>query len=103
MAAEQSVSPRFCYICRAGIQVDFGETVLGVGLDALALFSTAMELAMSWSRRYYTNALSPGDASREFNGNAFPRHRLSDLIGFTYGSMQPKRAAADRLVGAFEA
>jgi len=25
----------------------------------------------------------------------FRDHRLSDLIGFTYGSMQPKQAAAD--------
>ncbi len=32
----------------------------------------------------------------------FRDHRLSDLIGFTYGSMQPKRAAAD-LVGHLEA
>lgn len=32
----------------------------------------------------------------------FRDHRLSDLIGFTYGSMEPKRAAAD-LVGHLEA
>jgi len=32
----------------------------------------------------------------------FRDHRLSDLIGFTYGSMQPKQAAAD-LVGHLEA
>ena len=32
----------------------------------------------------------------------FRDHRLSDLIGFTYGSMEPKQAAAD-LVGHLEA
>jgi len=52
---------------------------------------------MSWQclgTRDTIPTLSPGDASWGFAGLCRD-HRLSDLIGFTYGSMQPKQAAAD--------
>jgi len=93
VASEQSVSPEIPYIAKQGFKwICSDEAVLGW---TLSHFSTAMELAMSWNQRYYTNLI----AWRRQLGIAivFRDHRLSDLIGFTYGSNNP-RAAAD-LVG----
>jgi len=65
----------------------------------LSHFSTAMGLAMSWSG-VSVPTVSPGNAS--WGSGCVSRPPIIRFNGFTYGSMQPKQAAAD-LVGHLEA
>ncbi|MBD1888326.1 glycoside hydrolase [Coleofasciculus sp. FACHB-SPT9] len=98
--SEQSVSPEILpYIAKQGYKwICSDEAVLG------------------WSKKQFFHRDGAGNVyepellyqpyrlQTEFGDLAivFRDHRLSDLIGFTYGAMEPRRAAAD-LVGHLEA
>jgi alpha-amylase/alpha-mannosidase (GH57 family) len=98
--SEQSVSPEVLpYIAKAGFQwICSDEAVLGCTIKHF------------FHRDEVGNVLDPELLYRPYrletpHGDlaiVFRDHRLSDLIGFTYGSMEPKRASAD-LVGHLEA
>jgi alpha-amylase/alpha-mannosidase (GH57 family) len=98
--SEQSVSPEILpYIAEQGFQwICSDEAVLGWTLhhffhrDAIG---TVMEPELLY--RPYRLETPHGDLSIVFRD-----HRISDLIGFTYGNMNPRQAAID-LVGQLEA
>ncbi|HBB33355.1 MAG TPA: glycoside hydrolase [Cyanobacteria bacterium UBA8803] len=98
--SEQSVSPLILpYITSAGFKwICSDEAVLGWTLkhffhrDEMGNVSEP-----EWLYRPYRLETPYGDLAIVFRD-----HRLSDLIGFTYGAMPPERAAAD-LVGHLEA
>ncbi len=98
--SEQSVSPEVLpYIIKQGFKwICSDEAVLGWTLKHFFHRDGAgnvIEPELLY-RPYLLNTPA-GDVAI-----AFRDHRLSDLIGFTYGSMPPKQAAAD-LVGHLEA
>ena len=98
--SEQSVSPEVLpYIAQQGFKwIVSDEAVLGWTLKHFFHRDGAgnvLEPEMLY--RPYRLETPHGDLAIVFRD-----HRLSDLIGFTYGSMQPKRAATD-LVGHLEA
>ncbi|MGJ3244799.1 MAG: glycoside hydrolase [Elainellaceae cyanobacterium] len=98
--SEQSVSPAMVpHVAKQGFQwLCSDEAILGWTLHHF------------FHRDGSGNVLEPEFLYRPYrletpSGNlaiVFRDHRLSDLIGFTYGAMEPKRAAAD-LVGHLEA
>jgi len=98
--SEQSVSPEILpYIAREGFTwICSDEAVLGrtiqhfFGRDRVG---NVYEPELLY--RPYRLETPDGDLAIVFRD-----HRLSDLIGFTYGAMEPKRAASD-LVGHLEA
>lgn len=98
--SEQSVSPQILpYVAKQGFNwLCSDEAILGWTLkhffhrDGLG---NVYEPEMLY--RPYRLETPHGDLAIVFRD-----HRLSDLIGFTYGSMDPKRAAAD-LIGHLEA
>lgn len=98
--SEQSVSPAILpYVAKEGFQ-----------------WLCSDEAVLGWTLKHFFHRDGSGNVSepellyRPYrletpNGDlaiVFRDHRLSDLIGFTYSSMEPKRAAAD-LVGHLEA
>jgi len=86
VASEQSVLI-LPYIAKQGFKwICSDEAVLGW---TLSHFSTAM----GW--QCLGAGVSPVSLAAGDLAIVFRDHRLSDLIGFTYGSMQPKQAAAD--------
>jgi alpha-amylase/alpha-mannosidase (GH57 family) len=98
--SEQSVSPAILpYITDAGFNwICSDEAVLGWSLKHFFHrdeTGTVYEPEMLY--RPYRLPTPSGDLAIVFRD-----HRLSDLIGFTYSSMEPKRAAAD-LVGHLDA
>ena len=98
--SEQSVSPQILpYIAKQGFKwICSDEAVLGWTLKHFFHRDGAGNvLEPEVLYRPYRLDTPDGDLAIVFRD-----HRLSDLIGFTYGSMQPKRAAAD-LVGHLEA
>ena len=98
--SEQSVSPQILpYIAKQGFKwICSDEAILGWTLKHF------------FHRDGAGNVLEPELLYRPYRletpdgelAIVFRDHRLSDLIGFTYGSMQPKQAAAD-LVGQMDA
>lgn len=98
--SEQSVSPAILpYVAEQGFQwLCSDEAVLGWSIDHF------------FHRDGSGNVLEPEKLYRPYRlptpqgdlAIVFRDHRLSDLIGFTYGAMEPRRAAAD-LVGHLEA
>jgi len=97
VASEQSVSPEILPYIAKQDSSGFAQMKQWVGR------SRTFPPRWSWQclgTRDTIPTVSPGDASWDL-AIVFRDHRLSDLIGFTYGSMQPKRAAAD-LVGHLE-
>ena len=98
--SEQSVSPQILpYIAKQGFNwICSDEAVLGWTLKHFFHRDGAGNvLEPEFLYRPYRLETSAGDLAIVFRD-----HRLSDLIGFTYGSMEPKKAAAD-LVGHLEA
>ena len=98
--SEQSVSPEILpYIAKQGFKwICSDEAVLGWTLSHFFHRDGAGNvLEPEVLYRPYRLETPDGDLAIVFRD-----HRLSDLIGFTYGSMQPKQAAAD-LVGHLEA
>ena len=98
--SEQSVSPEILpYIVKQGFKwIASDEAVLGWTLSHFFHRDGAGNvLEPEVLYQPYRLETSAGDLSIVFRD-----HRLSDLIGFTYGSMQPKQAATD-LVGHLEA
>ena len=98
--SEQSVSPQILpYIAKQGFNwICSDEAVLGWTLKHFFHRDGAGNvLEPEILYRPYRLETSAGDLAIVFRD-----HRLSDLIGFTYGSMEPKQAAAD-LVGHLEA
>jgi alpha-amylase/alpha-mannosidase (GH57 family) len=98
--SEQSVSPQILpYIAKQGFKwICSDEAVLGWTLSHFFHRDGAGNvLEPEILYQPYRLETPAGDLAIVFRD-----HRLSDLIGFTYGSMQPKRAAAD-LVGHLEA
>lgn len=98
--SEQSVSPQILpYIAKQGFKwICSDEAVLGWTLKHFFHRDGAGNvLEPEFLYRPYRLETPAGDLAIVFRD-----HRLSDLIGFTYGSMQPKRAASD-LVGHLEA
>ncbi len=98
--SEQSVSPAILpYIVKQGFNwICSDEAVLGWTLKHFFHRDGAGNvLEPEYLYRPYRLETDAGDLAIVFRD-----HRLSDLIGFTYGSMPPKRAAAD-LVGHLEA
>ncbi|KAM3094180.1 glycoside hydrolase [Phormidesmis sp. 146-12] len=98
--SEQSVSPAMLpYVAKSGFQwLCSDEAVLGWSLKHFFnRDETGNVYDPEMLYRPYRLETPAGDLSIVFRD-----HRLSDLIGFTYGSMEPKRAAAD-LVGHLEA
>jgi alpha-amylase/alpha-mannosidase (GH57 family) len=98
--SEQSVSPAILpYVAKEGFKwLCSDEAVLGWTLKHFFNrdgSGNVYEPEMLY--RPYRLETSFGDLAIVFRD-----HRLSDLIGFTYGAMEPKRAAAD-LVGHLEA
>ncbi|MBE9181763.1 glycoside hydrolase [Oculatella sp. LEGE 06141] len=98
--SEQSVSPTILpYVAEQGFQwLCSDEAVLGWTLKHFFhrnASGTVMEPELMY--RPYRLETANGPLSMVFRD-----HRLSDLIGFTYSSMEPQRAAAD-LVGHLEA
>ena len=98
--SEQSVSPAILpYIAAEGIKwICSDEAVLGWSLKHFFHrdgYGTVHEPEMLYQP--YTLKTENGDLAIVFRD-----HRLSDLIGFTYSGMDPKKAAAD-LVGHLEA
>lgn len=97
--SEQSVSPEILpYIIKQGFNwIVSDEAVLGWTLKHFFHRDGAGNvIEPELLYRPYRLQTAAGDLSIVFRD-----HRLSDLIGFTYGSMPPKRAAAD-LVGHLE-
>ncbi|MGC1248643.1 MAG: glycoside hydrolase [Spirulinaceae cyanobacterium] len=98
--SEQSVSPASLpYIAQQGFKwICSDEAVLGWSIKH---FFHRDEVGNVWEPellyRPYRLETPQGDLAIVFRD-----HRLSDLIGFTYGSMEPNHAAAD-LVGHLEA
>jgi alpha-amylase/alpha-mannosidase (GH57 family) len=98
--SEQSVSPEVLpYIINQGFKwICSDEAVLGWTLKHFFQRDNAGNVQEpELLYRPYRLQTSAGDVSIVFRD-----HRLSDLIGFTYGSMPPKQAAAD-LVGHLQA
>ena len=98
--SEQSVSPEILpYIAKQGFKwICSDEAVLGWTLSHFFHRDGAGNvLEPEVLYRPYRLETPDGDLAIVFRD-----HRLSDLIGFTYGSMQPKQAASD-LVGHLEA
>ena len=98
--SEQAVSPEILpYIAQEGFKwICSDEAVLGWTLGHLFHRDEGGNLSEpEWLYRPYRLSTPQGDLAIVFRD-----HRLSDLIGFTYGAMQPRRAAAD-LVGHLEA
>ncbi|MBO3461699.1 glycoside hydrolase [Aetokthonos hydrillicola Thurmond2011] len=98
--SEQSVSPEILpYIIKQGFQwICSDEAVLGWTLKHFFQRDGAGNVEEPYLLyRPYRLQTPVGDLAIVFRD-----HRLSDLIGFTYGSMQPKQAAAD-LVGHLQA
>jgi len=98
--SEQSVSPEVLpYIAQQGFKwICSDEAVLGWTLKHFFHRDGAGNvLEPEFLYQPYRLETPYGDLAIVFRD-----HRLSDLIGFTYSSMQPKRAAAD-LVGHLEA
>ncbi|MDY6938503.1 MAG: glycoside hydrolase [Cyanobacteriota bacterium] len=98
--SEQSVSPAILpYIAREGFEwICSDEAVLGWTLKHFFHRDGAGNVCEpELLYRPYRLETPDGDLSIVFRD-----HRLSDLIGFTYGSMPPKKAAAD-MVGHLEA
>ncbi|OLP17225.1 glycoside hydrolase [Leptolyngbya sp. 'hensonii'] len=98
--SEQSVSPQVLpYITEAGFRwICSDEAVLGWSLKHFFhRDATGNVLEPELLYRPYRLETPHGDLAIVFRD-----HRLSDLIGFTYGAMEPKRAAAD-LAGHLEA
>jgi len=98
--SEQSVSPEILpYIIKQGFKwICSDEAVLGWTLKHFFHRDGAGNIAQpELLYRPYRLETSAGDLAIVFRD-----HRLSDLIGFTYGSMAPKLAAAD-LVGNLQA
>ncbi|GAB4372726.1 MAG: glycoside hydrolase [Elainellaceae cyanobacterium] len=98
--SEQSVSPAILpYITEQGFQwICSDEAVLGWTLDHFFhrdASGTVIEPEVLY--RPYRLETAHGDLAIVFRD-----HRLSDLIGFTYGNMKPERAAID-LIGHLEA
>jgi alpha-amylase/alpha-mannosidase (GH57 family) len=98
--SEQSVSPAMLpYVAEQGFQwLCSDEAVLGWTLKHFFhrdASGTVQDPELLY--RPYRLHTQQGDLSIVFRD-----HRLSDLIGFTYGAMEPKKAAAD-LVGHLEA
>ncbi|KGF72774.1 glycoside hydrolase [Neosynechococcus sphagnicola sy1] len=98
--SEQAISPAVLpYITQQGFEwICSDEAILGWTVDHFFHrdgLGTVCEPELLY--RPYRLETEHGDLSIVFRD-----HRLSDLIGFTYGSMEPKRAAAD-LVGHLEA
>lgn len=98
--SEQSVSPAMLpYVSKQGFQwLCSDEAVLGWSIKHF-FHRDGSGNVYDPERLYrpYRLETSSGDLAIVFRD-----HRLSDLIGFTYGSMEPKRAASD-LVGHLEA
>jgi len=98
--SEQSVSPAILpKVAQQGFQwLCSDEAVLGWTIDHFfhrdALGTVSEPEALY---RPYRLSTTEGDLAIVFRD-----HRLSDLIGFTYGAMEPRQAAAD-LVGQLEA
>jgi alpha-amylase/alpha-mannosidase (GH57 family) len=98
--SEQSVSPAILpYVAEHGFQwLCSDEAVLGWSLKHFFHRDEAGTVSVpEVLYRPYRLATPHGDLAIVFRD-----HRLSDLIGFTYGSMEPKQAAAD-FVGHLEA
>ncbi|MDJ0571576.1 MAG: glycoside hydrolase [Pleurocapsa sp. MO_192.B19] len=98
--SEQAVSPEILpYIAREGFQwICSDEAVLGWTLNHLFCRDEVGNLyEPELLYRPYRLETSHGDLAIVFRD-----HRLSDLIGFTYGAMEPRRAASD-LIGHLEA
>ena len=98
--SEQSVSPEILPdIAKAGFKwISSDEAVLGWSLNHFFHRDEAGNLyEPELLYRPYRLETPHGDLSIVFRD-----HRLSDLIGFTYGAMEPRQAAAD-LVGHLEA
>ncbi|HEY9698060.1 MAG TPA: glycoside hydrolase [Trichocoleus sp.] len=98
--SEQSVSPAILPdVAAQGFQwLCSDEAVLGWTIQHFFhRDATGNVLEPEYLYRPYRLATPQGDLSIVFRD-----HRLSDLIGFTYGAMEPKRAAAD-LSGHLEA
>lgn len=98
--SEQSVSPQILpYVAKQGFEwMCSDEAILGWTMQHFFHrdgSGTVLEPELLY--RPYRLQTEAGDLSIVFRD-----HRLSDLIGFTYGAMEPKRAAAD-LVGRLEA
>ncbi len=98
--SEQSVSPAILpYISKQGFQwICSDEAVLGWSLKHFFHRDASGNVhEPELLYRPYRLETPHGDLAIVFRD-----HRLSDLIGFTYGAMEPKRAATD-LVGHLEA
>jgi alpha-amylase/alpha-mannosidase (GH57 family) len=98
--SEQSVSPSILpYITEQGFKwICSDEAVLGWTLEHFFhRDATGTVLEPEYLYRPYRLSTPTGDLAIVFRD-----HRLSDLIGFTYSSMEPKKAAAD-LVGHLDA
>jgi alpha-amylase/alpha-mannosidase (GH57 family) len=98
--SEQSVSPEVLpHIAARGFQwICSDEAVLGWTLNHYFHRDEVGNVSEpEFLYRPYRLETSQGDLSIVFRD-----HRLSDLIGFTYGAMEPKQAAGD-LVGHLEA
>ncbi|MCT7971590.1 glycoside hydrolase [Laspinema olomoucense] len=98
--SEQAVSPEILpYIAEQGFKwICSDEAVLGWTLQHFFHRDGAGNLfEPEYLYRPYRLETPQGDLSIVFRD-----HRLSDLIGFTYGAMEPRRAASD-LVGHLEA
>lgn len=98
--SEQAVSPQILpYVAEQGFQwLCSDEAILGCTLKHFFHRDGAGNVVEpELMYRPYRLETEHGDLSIVFRD-----HRLSDLIGFSYGSMEPRRAAAD-LVGHLEA
>ncbi len=99
-ASEQAVSPEILpYIAREGFKwICSDEAVLGWTLNQLLARDEVGNLyEPELLYRPYRLETAQGDLAIVFRD-----HRLSDLIGFTYGAMEARQAASD-LVGHLEA
>lgn len=98
--SEQSVSPSILpHVAQEGFQwIVSDEAVLGWSLNHFFhRDATGTVIQPDYLYRPYRLDTPHGDLAIVFRD-----HRLSDLIGFTYGSMEPKQAASD-LIGHLEA
>jgi alpha-amylase/alpha-mannosidase (GH57 family) len=100
--SEQSVSPEVLpYIAQQGFEwICSDEAVLG---NTLKHFFHRDEAGNVLDPEVALPSLSLGNALMARLAIVFRDHRLSDLIGFTYGTMDAKQASASDLVGHLEA